>query len=125
MMDFDEVTKAATVTDGLGVLPGCGATAHEHIIPLPLGMCPRSKNPIGGTISIRYQCDEALEVVTLFRFLKSASKAEGVRRLEGWGEHVTKACAKRLGSVVWATVDAEISPGPQRLIVKFSSNRGR
>ena len=126
-MDFDEVTKAAEMVGELGVLSSHGARSIEHILPVPVAMCLRSRNPVGGTISIKYDCDRALEVVTLHRFLRfAATPGEGKpRSTEGWVAYVAHGCADALGAVVWVEARAQVNPGPQVLVIKFTAIPGR
>jgi len=97
-------------------MPQLGPVASEHRFTIPPGLCPRSNNPLSGTLTLRYTSIEVLEVVTLYRaFVDSTREA---RSLEGIGRLLGGWCAEALGvHVIWR-VDAEINPGPQRLVVE-------
>ncbi len=110
------VTVTAVSRGRLSVMPQLGPVASEHRLTIPPGLCPRSSNPLSGTLTLRYTSTDVLEVVTLYRAFVDATRE--ARSLEGIGRLLGGWCAEALGvRVVWR-VDAEINPGPQRLIVE-------
>jgi hypothetical protein len=113
------VTVTAVSRGRLSVMPQLGEVQAEHRFTIPAGLCPRSGNPISGTLTLKYAAREVLEVVTLHRAYLDATKE--ARSLEGIGRLLSVWCAEALSvRVVWL-VDAEIKPGPQRLIVEGTS----
>ena len=109
----------ATEREGLHLLPAHGANR------LSVGMCPRSRNPKSGTLTLEYsplvnnEEDMALEVVSLWR-------AVSTLHTEGWSEVSRVArptgridgSATSLGVAVHYELDILLSPGDQRLIAK-------
>lgn len=109
------VTLTAVSRGRLSVMPQTGEVNVEHELTLPAELCPRSKNPISGTLKLRYTSDEVLEVVTLERAFVAVQKE--ARSLESIGRILADWCHRALGVPVTWEVDAMIRPGPQKLRV--------
>lgn len=125
MSEFDQITNQATEREGLYLLPAHGANHLKHVIPLPSGMCPRSRNPKSGTLTLEYsplvnnEEDMALEVVSLWRVVSTLhTQKDGPRSAESLARRVALMAATSLGVAVHYELDILLSPGDQRLIAK-------
>ena len=117
------VTGMASGLERMKVVPSHGSSRIRHILPMPVGACPVSRNPISGTVAIAYRPPGmALEVVSLADALAWATgRNEGaprsVEELAAW--LAREACAS-LGAPVAVRLDLIINPGPQRIVVEHA-----
>ncbi len=113
--------RATPEPSGLYSMPSEGASAIRHRLPVPVGACPFSRNPIRGWIEIRYiPAGRALEVVALDRYIRwCAGGGEGApMSAEGIAARVQADCAAALGCDVRVMLVLLVRPGPQRLVIE-------
>ena len=87
-----------------------------HVLDIPSGMCPRSGNPLRGTIELEYAACVAVEVVSLYQLVQQAQH-ESPKTFEGWCAHVAVQVASAVGAPVRYSATARVNPGPQTLRV--------
>ena len=83
-------TQATMHPSGLATVPAAGICTSTHIVPVPSGACPVSRNPILGVAILRYEpvgC--ALEVVALTDYMRQI-----VRPLPGHPRNVEGLAAR-------------------------------
>lgn len=92
---------------------------ERHTIELPIGCCPRSRNPrSGSTISIAYRArSQVLEVASLYaylhRFVGGLRSGQGellVRDLEGMIQQIAQDTALALGVPTRVRADVVVLP---------------
>lgn len=118
----DRITATATPAAGtrLHVVGSCGVRIVRHELPAPIGACPFSGNPIGGSVSVTYRpAAVVVEVVSLHDALRWACSGQpgaprSVEALAFWlCDQVHRACGVR----VRVRLNLSVNPGPQRLVV--------
>lgn len=87
-----------------------------HVLEIPSSMCPRSGNPLRGTIELEYAACVAVEVVSLHQLVQRAQD-ESPKTFEGWCAYVAGEVALAVGAPVRYSATAEVNPGPQTLCV--------
>lgn len=113
MLDFDVITVQAEDSGRLKVLPSHGAARITHIIPVPVGACPRSRNPLSGDLELSYRPQtKVVEIVSLHQFMRDACDAgEGKpRSAESLARYVAAACAEALDRTVAYRMRIEVRP---------------
>jgi hypothetical protein len=109
---------------GLRVVVAHHVTRIDHVLRVPHGACPVSRNPIGGTLTLGYvPAGSALEVVSLHAALAWACSGQpgAPRSAEELAAWAARESAKALGVPVVATLDLTLRPGRQRLCVQASA----
>jgi hypothetical protein len=109
---------------GLRVVAAHHVSRIDHVLRVPRGACPVSRNPIGGTLAISYMpAGSALEVVSLHNALVWACSggAGAPRSAEELSAWAARESAKALGVPVTVTLDLTLRPGRQRLCVQASA----
>lgn len=123
------ITSTASVIEGTRVqtVPAHCADIVIHELPMVVGACPVSRNPVSGTVRVRYAPRSGpdpwvvCEVVSLHEALAFACSGDetaprSVESLAAWlGDQVFKAVRVR----VRVELDLMVLPGPQRLIVRY------
>ena len=87
----------------------------SHSLAIPAEMCPRTGNPVSGTIEITYTASRAIEVVALHRLINARPSSS---TFEGWVREIGDHCASVVGAVN-VEARAEVAPGPQSLKVSL------
>lgn len=114
------ITSTISPVPALAIMPSHGASLVEHILPVPIGMCPRSKNPLSGTLTLRYvPRAHAIEIVSLTKLVATIHRSEGgPRSSEGWARAIADLVAKALPGVeITYLMELVVAPGPQQLRV--------
>jgi len=117
------ITRRSGAVDGslLRLVDAAGATRIEHVLTVPRGACPVSRNPLGGTLTLSYEpAGRALEVVSLHDALAWAcGPAKGSpTSAEGLALWAAKTAAAALGVPVTARLVLLLRPGNQTLTVE-------
>ena len=114
------VTIQATRSGETWVMPGHGARQFQHVLGVPVGLCPRSGNPQPGATRPRTDPGPlVLEGVALHRLVTEGPNP--ARSSEGWVRHIADVCAEALGVEVRYRLDMVVEPGGQRLVVRGRS----
>jgi hypothetical protein len=109
---------------GLRVVGAHDVSRIEHILRVPRGACPVSRNPLGGTLTLTYSpAGAALEVVSLHGALAWAcsGRAGAPRSAEELAAWAARESANALGVPVTVTLDLTLRPGRQRLCVQATA----
>lgn len=105
---------------GLRVVAAHNVSHIEHILRVPRGACPVSRNPLSGTLSISYQpTGVSLEVVSLHDAIAWACNGGpgAPRSAEELALWVARTCCDALGVPVSVGLRLILRPGYQVLSV--------
>ena len=112
----------ATGEVGLHVLSAMGAASVEHVLNMPRGACPVSKNPVSGTIRIAYQPTQVvIELVSLHRVVEHAARhnPDEARSVEGLARWLHRQLEAAVDVPVVVELDVVVMPGRQRYRVRY------
>ena len=118
------ITRRAVQPAGcrLHVLPALGASRVVHVLSVPRGACPVSRNPLGGSVRITYRPrDVVAEIVSLDQLVKHGARVNPgqARSVEGLGAWLHGELVRALGVEAELVLTVEVMPGPQSYEVRF------
>jgi NADPH-dependent 7-cyano-7-deazaguanine reductase QueF len=88
----------------------------RHTLPLTVGACPVSGNPLSGRVSVSYaSAGPVLEVVALLALLRDVERTAGA--VEPIASELATRCSRALGVPVAVSLRVDVMPGPQTLEV--------
>ncbi len=110
------VTRRATTVGPVSIIQAAPGLSMRHTLPLTVGACPVSANPLSGRVSVSYvSAGPVLEVVALLALLRDVERTAGA--VEPIASDLAAQCSRALGVPVTVHLCADVMPGPQALEV--------